>query len=660
MRGVARRLEPIVLAVLAVGAGACSRTGDGGSSGAGLQNTIPPIVVVSIDTLRSDHLPAYGYAEVDTPAIDRLVEDAILFERAYSPVPLTLPAHASLFSGLLPPSHGVRDNAGYRLGGDISTLAEVLSGHGYATAATVSSFTLRAETGIDQGFELYEDGFVAGQRQTIGEIQRSGGATLAAALPWLRAVGDDPFFFFLHLYEPHTPYEPPEPFAGRYASAYDGEIAAADAVLETLLAELEALDVYERSVLVLLSDHGEGLGDHGEEEHGILLYREALQVPLIVKLPGSVRGGSRVSTPVQITDVTATLLELAGVKNPPEVEGSSLLDPPARSRALYGETYHPRLRFGWSALRSMIQGRHHYIEGPNPELYDLDADPQERENVLRRERRIFADLRDRLAEIDSRLELPFAESAETQHALAALGYLGSSVADAEQDGPDPRSQLHTLEPLREGIDALRRGEYSLAEARLRHALELNTELLDAWQFLGLALARQGRSAEAFEAYEEAFRRSNGSPLLAEPMAEAALGAGKLREAAVLLRAALEQAPDRLELRFLLTRTLLMSRRFEEALQASEEALRRAPESADAHYQRGAVRMAMRDLGAEADLRRALELEPNHVAALSDLGVLLMALERWDEARLLLTRVVELQPENEMAREHLRQLDRLGS
>lgn len=660
MRGVPRLLASVLLTLLVTGAGACSRSQEGAAGDPGPENATPPIVLISIDTLRSDHLPAYGYAGVETPAIDRLAEDGILFERAYSPVPLTLPAHASLFSGLLPPAHGVRDNAGYRLDGAISTLAEVLGERDYATAAAVSAFTMRAATGLDQGFDLYEDRFLAGRRQTIGEIQRAGGETLAAGLPWLRSVRGEPFLFFLHLYEPHTPYEPPEPLAARFASAYDGEIAAADAVVGSLLAELDALGLYERAVVVLLSDHGEGLGDHGEQEHGILLYREALQVPLIVKLPRQARGGSRVANSVQLTDVTVTLLELAGVAKPTAMEGASLLDLPSAPRALYGESYHPRLRFGWSPLRSMIQERYHYIEGPEPELFDLEADPQERRNILRRERRIFAGLRDRLAELEPRLELPFSESAETQRALAALGYLGSSAPEAGERAADPKSQLHTLEPLREGIDALRRGENGLAEARLRRAVELNPRFLDAWQFLGLALARQGRPAAAFDAYAEALRLSNGSPLLAEPMAEAALEAGKLEEASVLLRAAVERSPDRLELHFFLTRTLLMAGRFEEALGAAEETLRRAPQSADAHYQRGVVRMAMRDLGAETDLRQALELEPNHVPALSDLGVFLMAQEEWGEARRLFARVVELQPENEAAREHLRRLERLGS
>ena len=634
-------------------------------------NEVPggaPIVLISIDTLRSDRLPAYGYAGVETPAIDALRADGILFERAYSPVPLTLPAHASLLTGLLPPGHGVRDNAGYRLAEDgAPTLAELLRAAGYATGGAVSAFVMRSETGLARGFDAWEDELEGGERATIAQIQRSGGETLGAALAWLdrAAAGpgadpEPPFFLLLHLYEPHTPYEPPEPFASRYPSAYDGEIAAADRVVGDLLAALEDRGLYEGSTVILLSDHGEGLGDHGEEEHGILLYRESIQVPMILKLPDNRRAGSTVAAPVQLTDVMPTLLELAGAEVPPGLDGISLLDAAALEapRALYAESYHPRIRFGWSELRSLIEGRHHYIRSPRSELYDLVADPAERENLIREERRVYAGLRDRLEAIDPRFEEPFEETSETRQALVSLGYLGGSAAGTGDPSINPVDHLEELENLRRAVDTLQAGDHREALPRLRRATEEIPRSVDAWQFLGLALQETGSPREALEAYERAFDLSNGAPALAKPMAGLALQLGEIDDALVYLDVAIAEEPELARLRFLKTRALLVAGRLEEAQADAEKILSAMPESPDAHYQAGAIAMARRELDtAERHLRRALELAPDHLAALNDLAVLLMSRGRGEEARPLLERLLELQPGHRAAREAL---DRLGA
>ncbi|HZI63245.1 MAG TPA: sulfatase, partial [Thermoanaerobaculia bacterium] len=233
-----------------------------------------PVILISIDTLRSDRLPAYGYRGVATPAIDRLRRDGILFERAWAPAPLTLPSHASLLTGLSPDQHRVRDNIGYRLPGSGGKhLPQLLKELGYATGAAVSSYVVRGETGLAAGFERYDDELPTAQGELAVSAWRPGRQTVARALDWTRSVAGRPFFLFVHLFEPHLPYEPPEPFASRYPSRYDGEIAAADQAVGELVAELERLGVYDRALVILLSDHGEGLGEHGEQEHGILLYR---------------------------------------------------------------------------------------------------------------------------------------------------------------------------------------------------------------------------------------------------------------------------------------------------------------------------------------------------------------------------------------------------
>ncbi len=631
-----------------------------------------PVVLVSIDTLRSDHLPAYGYDRVETPAIDALRADGILYERAYSEVPLTLPSHASILTGLLPPAHGVRDNAGYRLSEAVGpTLAQRLHDAGYATGAAVSSYVLRHETGLARGFDLYDDHVAPGHEKTIGEIQRPGPETLQAVLPWLRSAVHRPFFLFFHIYEPHTPRDPPERFAARYGKTYDGEVAAADAVVGQLVDELKVLDLYDRSTIVLLADHGEGLGDHGEDEHGVLLYRESLQVPLIVKLPGSAGAGASVATPAELVDVAPTILALAGAEVPASLPGTSLLalaeaarrsagdGDRAEPRALYSESFHARLRFGWSGLTSVIRGRYQYIEGSDRELYDLAADPGETKNVLRSERQVYASLRDALHGFDSELQQPFEEDAETRSALAALGYLGG-VASGPGEGPraDPKTMLPALDGLRTGVEMVSRGDNERAVPLLREATRQIPRSIDAWQFLGLALDRLGHEEEALADYRRAFDLSNGSPLLAKPLARVSLQLGHLDDAVQFLRLAVDQEPDDMALRLLEARTLLVSGHPQDALEAAGKAVEMAPGSADARYLRGAAEVAAGKLAdAERDLRQALELAPDHPAALNDLAVLLLEQGRRDEARSLLEHLVRIQPGNQAARRDLAYLER---
>ena len=284
-----------------------------------------PVVIISVDTLRADHLPAYGYRGVETPNLDALRKDAVLFENAYSHVPLTLPSHTSLFTGLLPPQHGVRDNLGYALSTGPATLAGYLKSRGYATGAAVSSIVLSHVTGVGRGFDFYEDTVEPDRiSQTLSRVQRHGNETAALLSDWIGPHADQPFLAFLHLFEPHTPYEPPEPFASRYKLPYDGEIARADEIVGGFLKYLKDQDVYDRALIVFLSDHGEGLNDHGEDEHGVLLYREAIHVPLMVKFPRSRRAGESVSAPVALTDVFPTVAEVTGAPVPAGLAGHSL------------------------------------------------------------------------------------------------------------------------------------------------------------------------------------------------------------------------------------------------------------------------------------------------------------------------------------------------
>jgi len=476
-----------------------------------------PLVLISIDTLRADHLPAYGYTAVETPHLDALRRDSVLFRNAYTHVPLTLPAHASLFTGRLPPNHGVRDNLGYRLDDTQATLAALLKAKGYATGAAVSAFVLHATTGLARGFDFYEDTMAApAGSDALTQVQRPGGESARLILRWLAGVKDRPFFLFLHIYEPHSPFDPPEPFKSRFRLAYDGEVAASDAIVGEFLRELKRSGLYDRSLVALLSDHGEGLGDHGEEFHGILLYREALHVPLMLKLPGSARAGDEIGTPVQLVDFLPTVVRLIELPLPAELEGQSLLDPKRRLRRVYAETHYPRIHLGWSSLRALLDERYHYIDGPRPELFDMRADPRERRNLLGSERETAESMWKELSGYPASLAAPQHVTPEEREKLAALGYLAGRSAEAPDEPlPDPKQNIHLLDDVREAFQLTQAGRDAEAVTALRGILEKSPLFLDVRYQLAQTLTRMGRYEEAYEAYKAALL---GSPSLAAPIA----------------------------------------------------------------------------------------------------------------------------------------------
>jgi len=571
-------LIPILLPLAACRHGAQNGGDTGGEAG-----TFPkaPVVLISIDTLRSDHLPAYGYKGVETPAIDAFRRDAILFERAYSHTPLTLPSHVTMLTGRLPSEHGVRDNVGYQYDGDrFPNLAAVLHGAGYATGAAVSAYVLRPETGMSHGFDLYDAGIPVHFNDSLGLSQRPGGQAADAALAWERTVKDGPFFLFLHLYEPHTPYTPPEPFASRYAGRpYDGEIATADSIVGRVLDELRRQGVYDRAVILLLSDHGEGLGDHGEQEHGIFLYREALQVPMLLKLPGGRLGGTRVAQPAQIVDVFPTLLSLVGVGLPAEktagaFPGRSLLDlraPGAAPRDLYAETFYPRLHFGWSELTSLIRDRFHYIHAPAPELYDLAADPRETSNALTRERRAYASLRQSLQGMERELQVPAEVDPETARKLAALGYASGGARTAKGEAlPDPKSRIGSLQDLSAALGLFGAGRYAEAVPAFRRLVAASPKMADAWEHLGESLEKLGRQSEALDAYEHAMDASGGASFVAVATGSLLLQMGRLDEAQKYAELGLKGSPGMAD--SLLAQIALARGRPEDAERAARAAL----------------------------------------------------------------------------------------
>ncbi len=631
----------------------------------------PPVIVISVDTLRSDHLPAYGYHGVETPAIDALAGEAVVYDHAFSHCPLTLPSYATLFTGLLPAGTGIRDNLGFRLG-PRPTLAQTLRQNGYATGAAVSAYVLRAESGINRGFDFYDDRIAEHADQALGGIQRSGAETEAIAEKWIGAHSGRPFFFFLHLYEPHAPYDAPEPYRSRY-KPYDAEIASADAIVGRFLNFLKAGKLYDRALIVFLSDHGEGLGDHGEDEHGIFLYREALQVPLMVKRPGAA-GGSRDATNVGLSDVMAMILSDLHIALPAGVSAG----PPQQ---IYSETFYPRFHFGWSDLHALISGTKHYIEAPRAELYDLGADPAERRNLAGEDRRTLFAMKQAIAPLVTAAAEPQAVPPEEAAKLAALGYI-SGGAPAQRGGalPDPKDKVETFRDLRKAFSWFRAGKNAEALHAFRQILRENPGMTDVWDVTAKAEWRLGHSEAAITAAKQGLAGNPRSATLAMTVAGFALQAGHPDEArkhaelalalgepraheilagVFLARGDLAHAESEARLalddgdpaaaRVILARVLKEEKRYEEALAALDEAQRwievnRKPPFAGLAYLRGDLLARLgRSEEAERSLKAEIALAPADPRAYQSLIVLLVSEGRGDEATRLVYQLIGTAP-----------------
>ena len=395
----------------------------------------PPmsVVVITLDTTRADRLSVYGFNHAPMPGLERLAREGVVFDRATAVAPLTLPAHCSVFTGLFPPAHGVRDNADGALSQQQTTLAEILKSRGFQTAAFVGSTVLDSDRGLAQGFDYYSTVPRGGSSaHSFSAAQRPADAVMNDALQWIEAHDEQSFFAWVHLYDAHRPYEAPEPFRSRFLDPYVAEIAFADAQITRLLTALNDRHVLDRTIVVVVGDHGESLGEHGERDHGIFVYEASMQVPLIVRAPGLT--ARRVDALVSQVDVLPTLLDLLRIPAPPGIDGVTLV-PASRGammaeRELYAESMYPS-RFGWSPLRMVRDARLKYIDAPRPELYDLETDPFELHDIASQRPNVVAGMRARLAGFAAEKPsgLPGNQpSEEAVRALASLGYSSGHTA----------------------------------------------------------------------------------------------------------------------------------------------------------------------------------------------------------------------------------------
>jgi arylsulfatase A-like enzyme/Flp pilus assembly protein TadD len=662
-----RRLTPILIvaAMVALGVWAARRWWPGAVSPAN-----GPVILISIDTLRADRLPLYGYQKVRTPNIDAFAAGSVVFEHAYSHAPQTLPAHASILTGALPFEHGVRDNVGFTLKPGHWSLPGALHDRGWSTAGFVSAYVLRAQTGMNQGFDTYDGELPAASGEmSIGQVQRPGEATTAAAEAWLaQRDAKTPFFLFLHLYEPHKPYAPPPRFAGY--EPYDGEVAYSDEIVGRFFDRLRALDLYDRATIVLLSDHGEGLGDHGEQEHGLFLYQETMHVPLVVKLPGH-GPARRVAAPVQHIDLAPTILDLIGAPRPPELRGRSLkplLDGSGTvtDTGIYAEALYSRYHFGWSELYALTDARYRLIRAPRDELFDLERDPKETASVAAERPQVRQAMRTALDGLikNASIAAPSIVSDEDKQRLAALGYVGggSEVALALPGDslPDPKDKVKVLERYRQAVDlagALRLDE---AVSLYRGVLAEDPGMTDVWRQLADVEVRRGRMPDAIAAYKEVIKRQpkDAGSLIA--VGGVLLRVGQLDDARQHAELAIDVAPaaaHELLAKVALARHDRDAARREAALAQRADATLPMPDYVEGRLLYDDFKYA----DALVPLRRAKDTLRGRTVQMNDLnyyiGDSLARMDRYGEAEPYLLEEVRLFPHNTRARAGLAMLYR---
>ncbi len=689
-RSFIRLLLPVFLALAAVTCG-----GPGGEQ-AGHSAAGPPAVhdgpnllLVTLDTVRSDRLGCYGRPEAMTPAIDRLAARGTLLPLVSAPTPVTLPSHATILTGSYPPGHGVRSNGVFTLAEDRHTMAEILGAAGYRTGAFVSAFVLDHHFGLDQGFETYDDqiperdpmarfGFMAERRadQTCGSLIR-----------WLEDGSDDrPFFAWLHLFDPHQDYVPPEPYGGVSESErYDGEIAFTDHQLARLLAHLRRLGLLDHTLVVITADHGQSLGEHGEDTHGLFIYESDTRVPLVFHLPGTVPGGALCNEEAHLADLVPTLLELLGLPGADDhsaglreqVQGRSLAAAlrgeggSTGGSRLYMETWHPRYNYGWSELSAIVREGQKYIQAPTPELYDLASDPAELDNLLLhpgdrwsgRAREMADELEQLTVELAAIGGSPSAgvgeADDETRAKLLALGYLtGGESGGGVLTGPapDPKDMVHLeeklflaatltqLERYEEALDVYLEvlaespgghnvrfkagfllqllGRDQEAEEHYLHALQYYPDSEESHYNLGVIYLRQERYPEAVQRLSRAVSLAPSNALFQLDYGEALFRTGLVDKSISVFRHAAELDPALERAHFNLG--LAASRKGDLTLAegAYLRALELNPEYADAHYALAACFHASgRTSEAAGHWRRYLELEPQGIHAEAATGKL---------------------------------------
>ena len=619
------------------------------------------LLLVTIDTTRVDRIGCYGNENIKTPTLDRLAREGVLFSQALAPAPTTLPTHATILTGLYPAHHGARTNGLFRLQDQHYTLAEVLGPEGYATGAMVSAFVLETRFGLSQGFGCYDDEVgIDGRPDCLGAIERRADKTTDRAIAWLENVFPRPFFLWVHYFDPHAIYHPPEPYATVYAdNPYDGEIAFVDSELNRLLTVIDGLGLTDETLVVATADHGEGLGDHGEHTHGILLYDVTLRVPLIMNCGKRLGGGIHVGRRVSLVDVAPTVLSLLAVETSAPTDGVDLTRPWPQTRTLFAETHLGAMEYGWASLFALYDGKHKYIHGPNPELFDLHADPFERNNLWPSQTESAAEFRSKLAdlfgaELDSSTgpDPTMSLGPDELSRLAALGYVFATTGEIDPDRPrpDPRERIPLINRIFEITSYYQPRGYLDTSIRLLE--ELADDYPDAYivfVHLGEAYGDADRQTDAAAAYERCLELNPRAPEALYRLGMTRIAQGAHDEAAELLMRLLSAHPDQLAARYALARTLSELGRHNQAADQIKLAFDLDPSHEDcAALMVRLFTLAGRDAEAKIHLRRRLDQDPRQPKVCGALAEYLTRRKCFDEAEALLREGVALMPDNGMS------------
>lgn len=599
------------------------------------------VLLVTIDTLRADRVGAYGSDRGLTPTIDRFARNGLRFDQAYAHVPLTLPSHTTLMTARYPPHNGVRDNGTFRLDEASPTLASALKGAGYRTGAFVGAFVLDARFGLSQGFDLYDDRML-GSSADLEVVQRSAEQVLAPAYDWIASSSPTPWFAWVHLYDPHEPYAPPEPFRSRYASApYDGEIAYADAALGQFVERLQARGALVHTLVVVAADHGESLGEHGERTHGLFAYDSTLRVPLIFWADRGIRSGTFGDT-MRLVDVAPTILDLVGSVALPQADGRSVRpfvsgERPFDGAGSYFEALNANLTRNWAPLTGMVRDRLKLIDLPLPELYDLAADPGESRNL-------YATQRDRARDLEQRLDAvvkgaapaaPAVVDADAEARLRSLGYVVGSRAAPDHRytaADDPKTLVHLNQALDDAAVRWARGDGQGAIDELRAIIAERRDLTVAYDRLGFMLRASGRVPEAIAVLDDAARSGHADRPLLRSLGSMLRDAGDLRRSATVLEALVTEDATDLQSADALAQTYTRMGRGSEAEALFRRVLAASPSAAATWSNLGSLYLSQQRVAdAVAALSRAVEVNPDLATAHNGLGVALAAQGHMDQA-----------------------------
>jgi arylsulfatase A-like enzyme/Tfp pilus assembly protein PilF len=627
----------------------------------------PNVLIITVDTLRADRVGCYGYAGGLTPNVDALAKDGVVFERAVAQVPLTWPSHAAIFTGTYPFHNGVQDFTGQPLGDRFRTLAESLKDHGYATGAVVSSFVLDRSWGLARGFESYDDAFAGEEflQKNLGLVERRAEESVNHAVGWLEAHENQPFFFWLHLYDPHSPYNPPEPFRSQYAKQpYEGEIAYADSQLGRLFAWLKQApnSLYDNTLIVFLSDHGESLGEHGEREHGFFVYDSTVRVPLVLKPPKSARlPAQRAPDAIETIQVGPTVLELAGVQDPiqKQFQAGSLVPlmigkPHGPVRPAYSETFYPATSFGWSPLRSVQTARYHYIEAPEQELYEHQTDPSESYNLAAKDANLATSLRAQLNQLlanyaaaataSGGIASGTSASPEILEKLRSLGYVAYRAPAAPNAKlADPKDKLPIFQDVLRATDQIQAGNFTAARSLLSSVQRREPRLYLIPFLLGEAASHDAQWKEAEKQFGRAAALNPGFDQARMGLARALGLQGKTAQARNMIGTLLTTNPQNFRVWFLLAQVESKDDP-RSSRQALDKVIAIQPNFAPAYRERGmlSVREQTYMSGAE-DLSRAADLGLRDVLTYNSLGICYSRVNRLDDAVESYRRAIAVDP-----------------